>query len=306
MIKKYNFVNIESKEQLLMDFFILFFLLGNDYVASSPSIYHFDVLFQFIFPIYKEFQRPLSNKKGLLERKNICDFFKIIGISEKKWLEKKYENQNSYFPDLIFLQTSQNEFDFEKYKKDYNELYFRNNILKAQKDYLDNIDNILKMYSDQDFNWEIFYPYYKAPFLSDFRDDKLLLLNSTNTSCNNIAKDMYFHLLTVLPPQSKQLLPIGLQTIFYDLKYFFPSHIEIDLTGKQKLWEGIVKLPLIDTNCFLNFYLKHKDKISEPDKKRNTIGKTFIYTYDLVHAQNFESYYGIIQNSPVFCKLITI
>lgn len=306
IIKKFNF-NFKSKEQLLYDFIILFSLMGNDYVASSPSVYNFDILFHFILPFYKKFNKHLLNEKKELERKNICDFLQIIGQNEKKWLEKKYENQNSYFPDLIFLQTNQNGFDFEKYKNEYNELYFKNNVLQAQKYYLDNMDNILKMYLDQNFDWDFFYPYYKAPFLSDIKNNGELLSRSVSF-CNNqnLAKDMYFHLLTVLPPQSKSLLPIGLQSIFLDLKYFFPSHIEIDLTGKHKLWEGVVKLPLIDTKIFYNFYLKHKNTLSETDKKRNTVGKTFMYTFDPIHTQNFESYYGSLQNSPVFCKLITI
>lgn len=303
-LSKFKLNNGHSDERTLVDFIILFFLLGNDYVSSSPSIYHFDILLQNVFPLYIQFDRHLSNNMKQLDRDTLCDFFELLGRNEKVWLEMKYENQNSYFPDLIFLQTKSPEFDFERYKEQYNNIYFNGDVNKAQQDYFDNLDNVLKMYFDNDFDWDFFYPYYKAPFLSDFSKFRVKSEHKIKTS--NVAKDMYYHLLTVLPPQSKLLLPTPFHSIFYDLKYFFPSHIEIDLTGKQKLWEGVVKLPLVNCKIFYDYYIRYKDKISEQDKKRNTIGKTFVYHYDIGNKQNFESYYGTIQNCPVFCKLIMI
>lgn len=305
IIEKFKFEKFNTRDDLLIDFIILFFLLGNDYVASSPSIYHFDILFQKVFPMFQHFGKHLTNKNREINRRNISEFFEILGKNEKEWLTEKYDNQNSYFPDLIFLQTNHDDFDFEMYKRKYNQLHFGNDISKAQKYYFDNIDNILKMYLDKDFDWDFFYPYYKAPFLSDYQNS-LTEHPTPGKSFENIAKDMYYHLLTVLPPQSKSLLPTPFHNIFYDLKYFFPSHIEIDLTGKQKLWEGTVKLPLVNCKIFFEYYNKHRGDLSELDKKRNAVGRTFVYTYDISNQQHFDSYYGTIRNCPVFCKLINI
>lgn len=303
IIKRFNFEPYETGKTILVDFIILFFLLGNDYLAASPSIYHFDVLFQNVFPIYQRFGKRLVQQNNQVDRKNLSEFFKTLGNYEKEWLENKYTNQNSYFPDLLFLQTNQEAFDFEAYKRKCNQIHFSNDIRKAQNCYFDNIDNILKMYLDEEFDWDFFYPYYKAPFLSDFDGFNVDMLRKKHF-VQNVPKDMYYHLLTVLPPQSKALLPSPFQSIFYDLKFFFPSHIEIDLTGKQKLWEGTVKLPLIDCKLFTDYYLKHREKMSDQEKKRNSAGRTFVYNYDMYHRQNFDSYYGVIQNCPVFCKLI--
>ena len=93
-----------------------------------------------------------------------------------------------------------------------------------------------------------------------------------------------------------------MQDIFLQLKEYYPSYIEIDLTGKFKIWEGVVKLPIIDTASFLEYYHKKIDHLEHDERKRNTPGKTFFYKHKPYYWKDFHSYYGTIPN----CRVKTI
>ena len=60
----------------------------------------------------------------------------------------------------------------------------------------------------------------------------------------------YEQLLAVLPPHSCQALPPKLQALMTDpnspLKQFYPNRFEVDVSGKQQVYQGIVLLPFID------------------------------------------------------------
>ena len=90
-----------------------------------------------------------------------------------------------------------------------------------------------------------------------------------------MTRDCFFHLITILPPQSKYLLPNSLQNIFIDLKDYYPSYIEIDLTGKYKIWEGVVKLPMINIDIFSNYYIRKKIHFTDEGIKEIFMGKHF-------------------------------
>ena len=90
-------------------------------------------------------------------------------------------------------------------------------------------------------NWCIFFHFYHSPFLQDLDVKPKFDVKSFH---DIYQMDFCFNLLTILPPQSKNLLPVPLQNTYSELKDFFPTFIEIDLTGKKIIWEGIVKLPL--------------------------------------------------------------
>ena len=63
----------------------------------------------------------------------------------------------------------------------------------------------------------------------------------------------------ILPPQSKDLLPICLQKVFTDLKDFFPSKLEFNLVGKRNIWESTISnMKPIDLNIFTNYFNSKK------------------------------------------------
>jgi 5'-3' exonuclease len=310
LLNNFYFSKAKSEEKVIKDLFILFSLLGNDYISSSPCIFNFNILYFDILPLYKMNEKHFLHDDGTLNVYELCNFFKLISSYEKKWLTNKYQEQYSYFPDPIYLQnmSSNNDFNFSEYK----ETYKKNNLLQKEDTvlYLLNIQNIVDMATTQDFNWYFFYPCYKSPFLSDFEYTKDIEFNfkellEKNKTTNNVTRDCFFHLITILPPQSKYLLPNSLQNIFIDLKDYYPSYIEIDLTGKYKIWEGVVKLPMINIDIFSNYYIRKKIHFTDEEHKRNIHGKTFFYT-KTVTKNVFQSFYGKIKNNIITCEIIDI
>lgn len=310
LLNNFSFKNAVSDENVITDIFILFTLLGNDYISSSPCIFNFNILFHDIFPLYTMNGKHFVNADNILDIYELCNFFKLISSFEKKWLMNKYQEQYTFFPDPIYLQhiNSYNEFDFFEYK----ETYKKNNLLTEDSIilYFLNIQNIYDMATTQEFNWYFFYPFYKSPFLSDFHyssemNDKFINQLKKNKEENNVTRDCFFHLITILPPQSKYLLPNSLQNIFLDLKEYYPSYIEIDLTGKYKIWEGVVKLPMIHINNFSDYYVRKKIHFTDEEHKRNIHGKTFFYTKSLTKS-DFQSFYGKIKNNIISCEIIDI
>lgn len=301
--QQFSFDQVEQ-QQTFLDFFLLFTLLGNDYVPNSPCIYHFSILYENILPQYKQYRKHFvtGNKPYSLHLQNLCNFFVLLGKQEKKWLEEKYKAQScSFFPDSIYLnQTVQgNQFDFLSYQQSFRSL---NMITKdTVYQYLCTLQNMINMMFQHDFNWFYFFQYYKTPFLSDFAytEEMETHVPSRLKQLQNPVFDPFFHLSIIIPPQSKCLLPKSLQRIFFDLKEFYPSYIEIDLTGKFKIWEGIVKLPIMKANMFLEYYTEKKVNLEPEEKRRNIVGRTFYYAHKHNYWEDFHSYYGTITNCRV-------
>ena len=177
LLNNFYFSKAKSEETVIKDLFILFSLLGNDYISSSPCIFNFNILYFDILPLYKMNEKHFLHDDGTLNVCELCNFFKLISSYEKKWLTNKYQEQYSYFPDPIYLQNMSfnNDFNFTEYK----ETYKKNNLLQKEDTvlYLLNIQNIMDMATKQDFNWYFFYPFYKSPFLSDFEYTKDIEFN---------------------------------------------------------------------------------------------------------------------------------
>lgn len=305
-----NFSFDENSKETLKDFYLLFFLLGNDYISNSPCIFNFNILYDEILPLYKKNKKHFFHNDININFKTFCNFLCSMSHLEEKWIKQKYKQNNTYFPDPIYLQINlfNQKFNMEDYKKQFKK---NHNIEKSEivYFYLSTLQNLCNMFFSKKFNWGFFYPFYKCPFLSDFiyldnMENSIDLFLKENN--NNIYQESFYHLITVLPPQSKYLLPLSLQDIFVDLKNFYPSYIEIDLTGKYKIWEGIVKLPMIQEKVFKDYYLRKKIYFSEEEHKRNIHGKCFHYKIICNQQKIFQSYYGKIETNNVFSELIDI
>ena len=152
LLNNFYFSKAKSEEKVIKDLFILFSLLGNDYISSSPCIFNFNILYFDILPLYKINEKHFLHDDGTLNVYELCNFFKLISSYEKKWLTNKYQEQYSYFPDPIYLQnmSPNNDFNFSEYK----ETYKKNNLLQREDTvlYLLNIKNIMDMATTQDFN----------------------------------------------------------------------------------------------------------------------------------------------------------
>jgi 5'-3' exoribonuclease 1 len=165
---------------------------------------------------------------------------------------------------------------------------------------------ILNYYKNGIPDWLWYYQHYYAPFLTDFSE---YLINDYQPIefQSNEPISPFLQLLMVLPQGSANLIPEPLDKLLNSessLGKYFPNSFEIDLTGKRKEWEGVVILPMIKIEDFQNEYNKYEKSISFIDKKRNIIGKNFIYKYDPNKSDVFSSFYGNIYECPINISII--
>ena len=105
------------------------------------------------------------------------------------------------------------------------------------------------------------------------------------------------------------LIPFPINNLLTDkdspFKKFCPDEIEIDLSGKQKEWEGVVLIPHINFNIIKKDFNSLLLKVSNKESKRNCFGKTFVYNYSNF-TKYYKSYYGDIKNSKITISYINI
>lgn len=308
--KKYCFS--ENETLFFSDIYLLLLLLGNDYITSSPCVFDFTLFEKEILPSYKQFQKHFTINGISLHTENLCGFFKKLSIYEQKWLVQQYKNQKQCFPDKIFLKyysTDMEEINFEKYKEEYNSKYFKNDYTNQHiVEYLYILQNIMKMVKMEDFDWSLIYKYSKSPFLSDFspfifHGEKMKVLANNNKIP---SKNICFHLLSVIPPSSKYLLPDVYKTVFLEFNENYPSRLEFDLTGKKKIWEAFLQLPPFQFTKLSHYFFKYWKDLTKEEKKLFRSGKTFQYIYSTKSFQKFESFYGNIDKMNVSIKLLDI
>ena len=94
-------------------------------------------------------------------------------------------------------------------------------------------------------------------------------------------------LLSVLPPQSSELLPKPFAELMLHpsspLLSFYPPDFESDPNGKRQSWEAVVKVPFIDGELLLDTVEKilavdaEKDLLSTAERRRNQPGKVHVF-----------------------------
>lgn len=108
-------------------------------------------------------------------------------------------------------------------------------------------------------NWTWFYPHEATPLLSDFAD----YLNSHQPAVNQVdfVSDQpispYVQLLMILPPQSLDLIPLKYQRYMTSSSSpfvsYFPTNVELELSGCRYRWEAHPKIPLINPHDFTTY-----------------------------------------------------
>lgn len=58
---------------------------------------------------------------------------------------------------------------------------------------------------------------------------------------------------------------------------FYPTEFEVDMDGKKWEWQGVVKLPFIDTTRLINAMNTVYDQLDEEEVHRNTAGPSVLY-----------------------------
>lgn len=295
------------------DFITMIFLTGNDFLPHLPTIEILEGGVDILFEAYRNISKQHESLTNNIEKINLNFLRSLLGtlsINEYSFLNEKRIKPINYPDTLLEKHTKMNKegkysLDFSSYKKEYysskmnitTEAEIKNACLK----YIEGLQWILTYYTKGVTNWRWFYPYHYAPFISDIvnymEDLDIPYLVEKIEKNKNSPYVPFLQLLCVLPKKSSNLLPQPLNNIINSKKMeeYYPDYFIIDMDGKHNSWEGVALIPFTDFNLIEKEYKECINKVDEKEKKRNIIGKSFIYK-NTNFEYNFKSFHGDIKN----------
>ena len=329
-------------QSIINDFIFIGFISGNDFLPHIPSIEIIEGGLNIILDIYRDVLRTQGHLTHIVDdkirfRKRAFGLFMTeIANREKDLFESKINNavSKTYFKDELLEKHSRKKtiyknkipltlhpvnpllgskpkndeniitFDIDSYREEYMTEKFKETTPYKEvcHHYIEGMMWVITYYLHGVPNWEWKYPYHYAP--SAYYLSKHINSFEFVEYGPSMSLTPYQQLLAVLPPSSSNLLPEKLGILLStELKEFCPDKVEIDLSGMQKEWMGIVLLPIVDFNVIKMVYFEHIRNIEPLEKKRNIQGTSFVYIYDKDNEPYiFKSYYGEITD----CKVQTI
>jgi 5'-3' exonuclease len=302
-------------ENAIDDFVFLCFMAGNDFLPHIPSIEILESGIEIILSVYRDVgtnNGHIIKHDTTFDKKVLKVFFEAIAEHEKPILEKKLRNKGIYFQDELLekhaIFNKEITLDIENYRTEYNEFCFgkgERHLKKICHDYLNGLQWVITYYKKGCSNWKYYYPYDYSPSASLLAKHIMTFWVSSYEKTQPFT--LFQQLLSVLPPKSSNLLPEPLNTLLLDdkspLKEYCPDKFEIDLAGKKREYQGIVKLPMMKPELIIKTYIDNVSLVNEREIKRNIIGKTISYTFDPI-SKSFNSYYGNIINCRTKIKII--
>ncbi|KAG8467837.1 hypothetical protein KFE25_006889 [Diacronema lutheri] len=269
-------LDFEADERRLIDDFVLIcMLVGNDFLPGLP---HLDVaegalnmMLHVYYRMLPQFGGYLTNGSELhLGRfeaylREICVYeephFKVRARKEP-WMDELPDYRHAYYRTKfgITLEDARAR-------------------TQAVDNYMHGVQWCLRYYHDGCCSWTWFYPDFYAPLVSDLV--RLERLDLTFDMGKPLAP--LVQLLAVLPPESKQLLPLPYRLLMTETESAvidgYPMHFEVDRNGKQREWEATSLIPFLDEET-LQASAKAIDNglLSPTEAKRNSHGIETVFT----------------------------
>jgi len=242
--------------QAITDFCFLTFLVGNDFLPHVPSVEILENGIETLIGLYyaasAEHGHLTSTSRGKTHINHLALralFFKI-GQLEKQLLEAKIARARLYFPDELLIQSTSaaGELNLADYRDRYNSEHFGGsaNVARVCCKYVDGLQFVLHYYTSGATDWTWKFGHLYAPFASDLAHGNHVPLKFSKKPPLSVEAQ----LVHILPPQSFYLLPRELRDIHTDkrLRVFFPSAVDVDLSGKRREYQGIIQLVAMDTD----------------------------------------------------------
>ncbi|RCH88504.1 5'-3' exoribonuclease 2, partial [Rhizopus stolonifer] len=162
----------------------------------------------------------------------------------------------------------------------------RDEIRQVVKSYCEGLIWVFKYYYVGCVSWSWYYPYYYAPMASDFVN-----IDSFDIKFEQSAPLKPFEqLMGVLPAASKDHIPKPFHHLMTEsdspIIDYYPTQFEVDMDGKKWEWQGVVKLPFIDTPRLLEAMNTVYDQLNEEEVQRNSEGPSVLYVSEAHKAYN--------------------
>lgn len=304
-----------NRRSAIDDFIFMIFMVGNDFLPHIPSVEIIEDGIELLLEVYKEvcssyghLTKIITGGRVQFVPESMRVFLATIGHHEKENLQRKLQSRRSYFEDtLLDSCATQNKnswvVDIEKYKREYVSSHFNEeeSIEKICHQYFEGMQWVLSYYTRGVPNWKWHFSHHYAPPASVLAEH----MNSFKFTRygRTIPSTPFQQLMSVLPPQSANLIPPPLCNYLTDkkspLKKHCPTELVIDLAGKRREWEGIVLLPMVDFEVVRDCYFKSLPDVDPRESRRNVRGRTFLYEYNPKFSRIFKCYYGNIQSCKV-------
>lgn len=278
-----------NENNLIQDFIIYCFMLGNDFIPSIPSLRIRDGSISRLISIYSSIMNELGTylfDNGKINSEFFCLLCESLSLIEVETLKTytyydsknipkyngKKTDSNYLYNEILYnyennlpkkedtLQLGHDDFKYRYYIEYFNVCY------NDEKDYIDNICknyvNAIQWncnyYFKNCIDWRWCYSFYAAPFMSDLYNYMKRYPNEINNlkvfNKNNKPFTPNQQLLLVLPKSSNHILPKKykhLQNSNSPIYELYPDNfIELSF-NKRFRWQNIPKLPIIDYTLIL-------------------------------------------------------
>ncbi|CDS06355.1 hypothetical protein LRAMOSA08883 [Lichtheimia ramosa] len=145
------------------------------------------------------------------------------------------------------------------------------------RSYVEGLVWVFKYYYKGCPSWSWYFPYYYAPMASDFVN-----IDSFDIKFElNEPLKPFEQLMGVLPPASRAHIPVAFHSLMTDedspIHDFYPIEFEVDMDGKKWEWQGVVKLPFIETSRLLEAMNTVYDQLNDEEKARNSVGSSILF-----------------------------
>lgn len=151
------------------------------------------------------------------------------------------------------------------------------------RDYLEGLHWVLNYYHNGCPSWDWYFPHLYSPLCTDMVNLHEFYEQSDDDEGEfksfSFEKGTPFpslaQLLSVLPPQSADLLPAPLAELMIHpsspLMSYYPQDFTTDANGKRQSWEAVVQIPFIDADVLLETV----EQVIEGDEKADDEHKLF-------------------------------
>ena len=277
------------------DIVTICFLLGNDFLPSSPTVEISEGGLDLMLELYKVFMAGgyITSAPGEIRMERLEDFIAMLADREEAVIKKRKkrsanrsrgrnrrskarpDSPASNFPAEMPALVDDPEDKVGKMTYYQTKLHMSRsdsfNFHSLRHEYIRGIVWTLKYYCTGCCSWSWYYPYHYAPFLSD-------LTKLDEFVCNFDLATPYVpfeQLLAVLPPASGGLLPAPYRRLMTDqdspILDFYPTEFEMDLNGKRNDWEAVCLLNFVDeARLHAAVGTIQLDLLSADERQRNT------------------------------------